>query len=124
MINNDDVIKWGPVHSSRIRRYLSPRKWAVSGRKTPLARRLICLLDLIRADPMKTTRLTFDVFGRRIIVESTPRGWAAFHAGDDGKRRPTDIVIPRDLDGPGIARYLDDLFHEYASPEHPAVRIL
>lgn len=73
---------------------------------------------------MEATRLTFDVFGRRIIVEARSEGWAAFYAGNDGKRRPAHIVIPAHLDGPGIAQYLDDLFHESATADHPTVRIL
>ena len=67
-------------------------------------------------------RLSFDVFGRRIIVEATEGGWVAFYQDNDGKRRPADFVIPHDLDSEEIANYLDDLFHEFATEEHPRVR--
>ena len=73
---------------------------------------------------MTRTRLTFDVFGRRILVESDSSGWRAYYPGADGKRRPADFAIPDDLDVDGIARYLDDLFHEHASEAHPKVCIL
>ena len=69
-------------------------------------------------------RLTLDVFGRRIVVEATSGGWAAFYQENDGKRRPADFVIPQDLDRDGIAQYLDDVFHEFATAEHPHVRVL
>lgn len=73
---------------------------------------------------VEARRFLFEVFGRRILVEATDGGWTAFDTGGDGKRRPAHIVIPPHLDGPGIAAYLDDLFHEHATPEHPAVRML
>lgn len=69
-------------------------------------------------------RLRFDVFGRRIDVEATADRWIAFLPGADGKRRPADIAIPSDLKVDGIVQYLDDLFHEAATPEHPRVRLL
>ncbi len=68
--------------------------------------------------------MAFDVFGRRIMVEATLDGWAAFHLGTDGKRRSADITIPSHLDEADIAQYLDDLFHESATAEHPKVRAL
>jgi len=71
-----------------------------------------------------SNRLVFDVFGRRIVVEATSDGWAAFYQGNDGKRRPADFVIPKDLDSVGIAKYLDDLFHEFATEDHPHIRVL
>ena len=73
---------------------------------------------------MSMERLRFDVFGRRIDVEATSEGWSAYLPGNDGKRRPANIVIPSGLTGDGIAQYLDDLFHEAATPERPKVRLL
>ena len=73
---------------------------------------------------MKTQRLRFDVFGRQIVVEATPAGWAAFLPGNEGKRRPANFPIPAHLDVQGIAQYLDDLFHESATAENPTVKIL
>ena len=48
-------------------------------------------------------RLGFDLFGRRIDVESASEGWFAYLPGDDGKRRPATIVIPSGLDAHGVA---------------------
>lgn len=73
---------------------------------------------------MEATRLLFDVFGRQVVVESTLGGWSAFYPGNDGKRRPVDVAIPSHLDAHGIMGYLDDMFHEHATAEHPAVRLV
>lgn len=73
---------------------------------------------------MRRERLRFNVFGRRIDVERTEEGWAAYVPGEDGKRRPAQIAIPADYDAEEIGRYLGDLFHEAASPAHPTVRLL
>jgi hypothetical protein len=69
-------------------------------------------------------RLRFDVFGRRIDVQATSEGWSAYVLGNDGKSRPANIAIPPGLNADGIAQYLDDLFHEAATPERPKVRLL
>ena len=69
-------------------------------------------------------RLRFDVFGRRIDVEATSDGWAAYVPGNDGKRRPAGFAIPSELAADAIAQYLDDLFHEGATVMHPSVRLL
>jgi hypothetical protein len=67
-------------------------------------------------------RLRFDVFGRRVDVVRRGDGWTAFYPGTDGKRRAArDITIPPDVDAAALQQYLDDLRHEWATPEHPAV---
>jgi hypothetical protein len=73
---------------------------------------------------MRSARLRFDVFGRRIDVERNEENWVAFVPGTDGKRRPAQIAIPPELNADEVGRYLGDLFHESASPKHPTVRRL
>jgi hypothetical protein len=73
---------------------------------------------------MRSETLRFDVFGRRIDVERTMEGWAAFVPGDEGKRRPAQIAIPSELNADEIGQYLGDLFHEAATSKHPTVREL
>lgn len=66
--------------------------------------------------------MKFDVFGRVVEVLRAGDRWSAYYLGGEGKRRPArDIVIPSDLDEPEIRRYLDDLCHEWATPENPQV---
>lgn len=69
-------------------------------------------------------RLRFDVFGREMVVEGGAGRWQAWWCGGDGKRRPAAVPIPAQLDAGDIAGYLDDVFHESATPRHPAVRRL
>ena len=66
--------------------------------------------------------MTFDVYGRRLTVESKGDGWRVWQQGADGKRRPAvDLPIPALLDAEEIESYLADLCHEWASKRHPAV---
>ena len=74
---------------------------------------------------MLLKKLRFDVFGRQVLIVQSNSGWVAFYLGDDGKRRSApDIVLPSELLESEIAQYLDDLCHEWASVQHPAVRQL
>lgn len=73
---------------------------------------------------MARERLRFDVFGRRIDVERTVDGWAAYLPGNDGKRRSAQIPIPADMSADEIGRYLADVLHESATPKRPNVRQL
>ncbi len=69
---------------------------------------------------MKT--LKFDVFGRDVVIVKTESGWQAFYLGNEGKRRPAnDIIVPSDITEVEIARYLDDLCHEWATDRNKSV---
>jgi hypothetical protein len=72
---------------------------------------------------MKT--LKFDLFGRELHLLRRDDTWQAFYPGNEGKRRPArDIVIPRDIEESDLARYLDDLCHEWATDQHNSVKQL
>ncbi|MDX1520696.1 MAG: hypothetical protein R3264_03635 [Anaerolineae bacterium] len=69
--------------------------------------------------------LTFEVFGRRVLVLEEGQGWQAFYQGNEGKRRPAaDIIIPPTLAEAEIEQYLADLCHEWATDRHPDVKRL
>lgn len=69
------------------------------------------------------SRLEFDVFGHRIVVERRAGRWVALHPASDGKRRPIpDLVIPPDLEEEELGEYLADVRHEWATPESPEVK--
>ena len=70
------------------------------------------------------TRHKFDVFGKIMIVEPSANGWELFVLGHDGKRSLADVVIPDFVQEYELAQYLDDLFHEMATPANPCVRPL
>ena len=63
----------------------------------------------------------FNVFGRLIAVVGSERGWAVFHLGPDGKRRPAEVAIPRSVPDAELAEYLADIFHEAATPRNDEV---
>ena len=66
--------------------------------------------------------LHFDVFGRELGVVREAGAWRAFYIGPEGKHRAApDVSIPPWLEESRIAQFLDDLFHESASPERPRV---
>jgi len=65
--------------------------------------------------------LKFDVYGRVMFAEQIRGRWSLFVAGVDGKRRPVQVVVPDGLRADDIAQYLDDIFHEMATPARPAV---
>jgi hypothetical protein len=69
-----------------------------------------------------TERLVFDVFGARMEVERAADGWRLWRLGTDGKRSPVDVSIPAFVAQEELLQYLDDVFHEVATPEHPSVR--
>lgn len=64
----------------------------------------------------------FDVFGRSVLVERTASGWRAWHLGAEGKRRPAEFQVPSNLAADELCGYLDDLSHEFATADRPAVR--
>jgi hypothetical protein len=67
-------------------------------------------------------RLVFDVFGARMEVERAADGWRLWRRGPDGKRAPVEVSIPAFLAEDELVQYLDDIYHEVATPEHPCVR--
>ncbi len=70
------------------------------------------------AAPGRVIRL--DVFGRRIDAVYHGR-WQWFEVGGDGKRRPSERVIPEFVAPDEIEQYLLDLLHESAHPRHPRI---
>ncbi|HEY5307085.1 MAG TPA: hypothetical protein VIK97_01120 [Casimicrobiaceae bacterium] len=59
-----------------------------------------------------------------MLAERGPAGWRIFQSGADGKRLELNIAVPAGVDEDALGQYLDDLFHESATPAHPCVRRL
>ena len=69
--------------------------------------------------------LKFNVFGRDVLIVRKEGGWQAFYLGSEGKRRPaTEITVPPDITESGMAQYLDDLCHEWATDRNNTVKKL
>jgi hypothetical protein len=68
--------------------------------------------------------MKLDVFGQPIEAIRTEGRWRIYYLGNDGKKRPaSDIVVPLSIREEDLAGYLEDLRHEYATPENPTVRV-
>jgi hypothetical protein len=68
--------------------------------------------------------IRFDVFGTRVAITGSPGAWNAFYLGAEGKRRPADFIVPGFVMADDLAEYLDDLFHENATPRSKVVKRL
>jgi len=68
------------------------------------------------------TCLKLDVFGRTVLIQRSADTWEAFYLGGDGKRRRAeDIFIPSSVPESDLVRFVDDLCHEWATPQHTRV---
>ena len=65
-----------------------------------------------------------EVFGRRLLVERTPTGWATCEPGADGKRGPrsTALIPAFIVTDDELLSFLADLWHEDARPDRQTVR--
>jgi hypothetical protein len=68
------------------------------------------------------TQIKLDVYGKAMLAEHGAGGWRVFELGADGKRREVRIAVPEFIEDNEIDQYLDDLYHENATPAHPCVR--
>jgi len=68
--------------------------------------------------------MKFDVYGKQLIVERSDDEWIVFYPGEGKRRLAHDIIIPSSLTEEEIEGYLEDLFHEAATPHHSDVRRL
>jgi hypothetical protein len=74
---------------------------------------------LLGLDVVNSVKL--DVFGKHMIVERSAGTWRTYLLGVDGKRSPMNVAVPESVAAGELAQYFDDLFHETATPRHPAV---
>ena len=58
----------------------------------------------------------FNVFGRIVEVRREGAQWQVYRVGVDGKRTPAGFVVPDFVEEEELAQFLEDLFHESASP--------
>ena len=65
--------------------------------------------------------MTLDVFGKRTIVEREEGTWRTYLLGSDGKRSLVNIAIPESIPEAELVQYFDDIDHEDANPQRPAV---
>ncbi|WP_373960466.1 hypothetical protein [Vibrio gigantis] len=71
-------------------------------------------------------RLKFQVFHQTMSVQRQNKEWLLYRESETSIRaRVYDVIIPSDLAEEELARYLADIYHEFASEQYPSVtRIL
>ena len=66
--------------------------------------------------------MKYKIFGRKIEILKIDEKWKVFILSSDGKKRPAnDIFIPSSVKESEIEIYLEDLLHEWASPENDKI---
>jgi hypothetical protein len=65
--------------------------------------------------------LKLDVFGTCMLVERHEGAWRTYQLGSDGKRSLVDLAIPQSMPEDELVQYFDDIYHEAATPQRPAV---
>jgi hypothetical protein len=67
-------------------------------------------------------RFEFDVFGQRMRVVREQDRWRLYRLSDEGKLALVrDFSIPPELTVEELAGFLDDMYHEFATQDRPAV---
>jgi NAD(P)H-nitrite reductase large subunit len=81
------------------------------------------VLSSTESDSAMFKPIVFDVFGKRIQAMRTHSGWELFEIGNEGKqRRFGGAIVPSDLSEDQLLSFLDDVFHQYATPIRSRVR--
>jgi hypothetical protein len=82
-----------------------------------------CVLSSTESHSTMFKPIVFDVFGKRIQAMRGHSGWELFEIGNEGKQRCFGgAIVPPDLSEDQLLSFLDDLFHEYATPIRSRVR--
>lgn len=70
--------------------------------------------------------MKLDIFGKQEMEIVRRNGeWLAFYCGNEGKKRKAQgVCIPSSLNDSEVVEYFDDLFHEWATPERPSVKVV
>lgn len=70
--------------------------------------------------------MKLDIFGKKEMEVVHHNGeWLAFYLGNEGKKRKAQgIIIPSSLSEQEVVEYIDDLFHELATPEKSFVKVI
>jgi hypothetical protein len=56
-----------------------------------------------------------------MVVEWHDGHWRTSLLGSDGKRSLVNISIPDSISEAELVQHFDDIYHEVATPQHPAV---
>jgi hypothetical protein len=66
----------------------------------------------------------FYVFGRIYLIRRKGSSWVPYTASGDGKHAPAGFAIPDFVLEDELVQYLEDLFHENATPSNGNVHAI
>ena len=66
--------------------------------------------------------MRFSIFTCIVDIERQDERWQVWPIGADGKRRPAGFVTPDFIEEGELVQYLEDLFHQSATPTNGDVR--
>lgn len=84
----------------------------------PVLRQLTATLTVIT--------MKLDIFGRMIVeVIRDKNQWVIFRLGNEGKKRILhDIKMPNDIPETELIEYIEDIYHEWATPNNHNIKEL
>ena len=66
--------------------------------------------------------MILDVFGKTMKLAREYNTWVLYDLSI-GETSKSLVIVPRYLSTQEAIGFLDDLFHEFATPEHPEIRV-
>ena len=68
--------------------------------------------------------MKLDAYGKRLEIRRENEKWLIYELGEGKKKRSNDIYIPSEYSEAEVISYLEDLFHERATPANPNIKII
>ena len=68
--------------------------------------------------------MKLDAFGKRMEVARENDQWVIYELGEGKKTRSSAIYIPAEYDEEKVLQFLNDLFHESATPTNPSIKVI
>jgi hypothetical protein len=66
--------------------------------------------------------MKYNIYGRKFEIVKDDGKWIVFILGSEGKKRvANDIFIPSSVSEENLVSYLEDLLHEWATPDNDDV---
>lgn len=68
--------------------------------------------------------MKLDAYGRQLEILRESELWVIYEVGEGKKSCSHDISIPPDYNEKQVLTYLEDLFHERATPDRPKIKVI
>lgn len=62
--------------------------------------------------------MKFDIYGKfELLIQREGNQWIAYRTGNGLRRKEDNLAIPSSLSESEILTFLDDIYHEWATPD-------